>query len=268
MKRTGLIACLSCMFIMLFSMSAFAAGFSVVETTPEDGQKGTAQENMGVKVTFSDAVYEPDNEAANAKCCHLTDPKGKEVKSRVVPSKQDPDLMLVLADVDKPTDIKGATEYTLTIDKGFKSAAGDTLKEDFKVSFTTLDPKNSMIVSMLMMVVMMVVMVVFTKRSLDDNSDQKKKEKEKEKKAEAKPQKFNPYKIAKETGKSVEEVIAEEKRKQEKRDARVRRQEAKDAKVEARKERYREEYRKKHNDNLKVAGPAPISKYSSYKADK
>lgn len=244
MKRIGAILCLALMIVMGTAGIAWGADFSIEKTSPEDGSTGMAVDNMGVKVFFNKDVYDKDNEEANAKLCTLTDPKGKVVPSKVVFSEKSKNEMLVLAHTGKDgqTIIKGKTKYTLTIKEGMKAADGTIMEKGAKVTFETLDPKSTMTVSMVMMGLMVVGMVFFTSREA-------KKQAQGGAKTPKKDDKVNPYKVSKETGKSVEEIVEKDQKRKEKKAAAA----AKKAKG---KQNGKEET---SSDNYRVKGPRPIS---------
>ena len=241
MKRAGVLISLSLLIIMFSTAFASAAPFGVEETSPKNGETGMSVDNMGVKVYFNEDIYSKDNQKANAKRCKLTDPKGKKVPVRTVFNPKEKNIMMVLADTEKGAKIKGSTKYKLTIDSGFVSTKGNIMEKPVTVSFKTLNPQSSMTVSMVMMGVMVVGMIFFTSREA-----KKQAQKDVRKKEEA----VNPYKEAKRTGKSVEEVVAAEQKKKEK-------QAAKD---EAKKKRHKEENKVEiASDNIRVSKPMPIS---------
>ncbi len=258
MKRISAIICLAAfMLAMTMGMASAAGGLTVEEVSPKDGAKNMAMDNMGFKVYFSEDVYSKENKKANAKCCRILDNKGKEVPSIVLFSSKEKNLMMVLADTnDENTKIKGKTKYTVQIDSGFVSAKGNTLAETYESSFTTLNPSSSMKISMAMMGVMVVAMVIATKRGLTDENKRREEQKKKEKKQS---EKVNPYKVAKETGKTVEEVVAE--------------QEKKKAKLEAKRARQKKEKKVEiASDNIRVKKRQPVSaagiNYADFKPKK
>lgn len=263
-KRIGAILILAMVLLFAMTTTAFAAKSSleVVSSNPKDGDTGMAIENMGVKVFFSEDVYSDDNYPANAAKCTLKDENGKKVPSQIVFSKEDPAVMLVLADPNNSkTDIQGNTEYTLTIEKGFVAASGNELAKPYKVTFKTQNPRTSMMISMGMMVAMVAGMVFFTVR------DQKKKTEDTKKKTGYEP--VNPYKEAKRTGKSVEEIVAQNAKKKEK----FEEKEAKEATKKARRDEKAEKEEKAEapaevaDNSLRVPRPRPISEAgSTYKA--
>lgn len=263
-KRIGATLALAMILVLSMAVTAFGTdtALEITNTTPKDGDTGMAIENMGVKVFFSEPVFDKDNAPANIGKCRMTDQDGKKVPTQVVFSEDDPDVMLVLADPNNAnTNIKGKTEYTLTIEEGFVAASGNELPKTVTVSFTTLNPRNSMIISMGMMVAMIGGMIFFTMRDT-----KKKAEEAKNVKKKTGYEAVNPYKEAKRTGKSVEEIVAEEKKKKEKFEAKEAKEAAKKAKQEAEEDDDDDE-EAPDNGNLRVARPRPISEAgSTYKA--
>lgn len=240
MKRIGAIISLALLLVLFSTSFAFAAPFSVEATSPKDGETGMAIDNMGVKVEFSQAVYSDKYEADNTKLCKLVDAKGKTIPIRVVFNPKDTNIVLILADTAKGAVIKGSTKYTLTIGPGFSAADGTLLGKEQVVEFETLNPSTSMTSSMVMMGVMVVGMVYFSSRTA-----KKEAEKSKVKKEEA----VNPYKVAKETGKSVEEIVAMEQKKKEKK-----------SQKEAKKQRHVAENKVEiASSNMRVSKPRPVS---------
>lgn len=211
-KRISAVFCMLAVAFTICAPHALAAGLSIEKTSPKNGEEGVPLENLGVKVRFNQEVYNEDNEKQNEKACKLIDKDGKEVPSTVIFNPKDKDIVLVLADtVDedgKTITADAKSDYKLIIDKTFVGADGQELGKTEEISFTTLDPSSSMKISMLMMLVMVVGMVFASSKAM-------KKQQEKNEPAK-KEEKFNPYKVAKETGKSVAEVIAEENKRKEK----------------------------------------------------
>lgn len=207
MKRVGAIICLTIIMVFTAVGTANADALSVKDIAPKDKETGMALENMGFKVYFNKDVEKKSNRTANKKLCKITDEKGREVPSIVVFDPKNKNVMMVLADTqNKKTKIKGETKYTLKIEKGFRADDGSTM-EEFTSSFQTLNPSTSMKISMGMMVLMFGGMIFFAGR-------EKKREAEKDNPQKVSHKKVNPYKVAKETGKSVEEIVAkDEKRK-------------------------------------------------------
>jgi hypothetical protein len=240
MKKIGAIISLALLLVIFSTSFAFAAPFAVEATSPKDGETGMAIDNMGVKVEFTQAVYSEKYEAENIKQCKLVDAKGKVVPIRVVFNPKETNVVLILADTENGAVIEGSTMYTLTISPEFAAADGTLLGKEEKVKFETLNPSTSVTSSMIMMGLMVVGMVYFTSRTA-----KKEAEKAKIKKDEA----INPYKVAKETGKSVEEIVAMEQKKKEKK-----------SQKEAKKQRHAAENKVEIvSNNMRVSKARPIS---------
>ena len=211
MRRIGAILFSLIMLIMVAAPIANAADFGVTSTSPKDKETGVPLENMGVKVFFNEEVYSKDNEKENAKKCKIIDSDGNEIETIVLFNPKDKKVALVLAKSKdkkgKAITIKPLSNYKLVIEKGFKSAGGTELSKDHSVTFETVNPSTTMKISMGMMALMVVGMVFASSRAMkkDKEADEKKK-----------TEKVNPYKVAKKTGKSVEDVVAAEKKKKEK----------------------------------------------------
>lgn len=248
MKRIGSVVCLVALIITMTASVCFGAqSLKITETYPTDGQKNTTKENMCVKLTFSGDVGNKAVKKANSKCFKITNPDGKEIPTRVFYDPEHSSKVLVLADTSKKLDIKDATEYTLTVSGNVKDSEGNTLGEDQKVTFKTLDQRKGTGVYMAMMFIMFGGMFVFS-------TLQAKKQQEKNTEEKAKELPFNPYKEAKRTGKSVEELIAAHEKEMEKK-------KAKEAKRAARHkvEEDDDDEIEEDNGNYKVKGPRPIS---------
>jgi len=244
MKRIGAIISLVVLLVLLSTSFAFAATFAVTETSPSDGQTGMAIDNMGVKVEFNQPVYSKKYQSSNTALCKLMDAKGKAIPVRVVFNPKEPRVMLVLADTTKKVTITGNTKYSMTVAPEFTAADGSQLGKELKVHFTTLNPSTSMTASMVMMGAMVVGMVFFTSRTA---------KKEAEKAREKKDEPVNPYKVAKETGKSVAEIVAMEQKKKEKKNQK-----------DAKKKRHAAENKVEiASKNMRVSKPRPVSEGGS-----
>lgn len=205
-KRIGASIVLTLLMVMLTTSFAFAGTLEIKDSYPRDGDKGMQVENSGVKLYFNQNMINKENEAANLSCFKFTDEKGKAKPIRVLYSPKEEGLVLVLVDKEA---LESNSAYKLFVSGDVMAASGDTLGEDVTISFNTVDTSSSMKVSMIMMVVMMVGVIWFSSKSM-------KKQEEKAKKEVGVNDKVNPYKVAKETGKSVEEIIEKEKREKEK----------------------------------------------------
>lgn len=261
MKRIGVMVCLVIMAISMLAPACFAANdkaagmpgesnFKIVSSTPENGAKGVSVENLSVKIYFDTNMMPTKNiRKANLKQFKLTDSKGKKVPVKVYYSHKEEGLLMVVSDtVDNDITIKGNTEYTLKIGKDLQAADGTRLGKKETITFKTLDQSKSTTVYMIMMGVMIVGMVFFTSRSA-------KKEAEKQKQANGKHETVNPYKEAKKTGKSVEEIVKKDEERKAKEAAALAKQREADAELE---ESLNPE--KAHvSTNKRVSAPRPIS---------
>lgn len=247
MKKTGRIVCLVMVMLMMASTLCFATegGLKIEQQYPEDGATGTTIDNAGVKIWFNQDV-QPKNDKirkANAESVKLVNEEGKELPTRVIYSPDEEGVMMVLVDSKKQLD--GDMEYTMTIDETFQATSGDLLLGGDKVTFKTLNQKRTMTVNMLLMFVMMAGMMIFATKSTQHD-------KKKEKAASGKHDTVNPYKEAKRTGKSVQEIVAQDQKNKEK-------EAAAKAKRDAKRAKEKEEERREELNIHKVAGPRPIS---------
>lgn len=261
MKRIGVIVCLIIMAISMLAPACFAANdkaagipgesnFKIVSSTPENGAKGVSVENLSVKIYFNTDMMPTKNiRKANLKQFKLVDEKGKKIPVKVYYSHKEEGLLMVVSDtINNDITIKGDTEYTLKIGKDLQSADGTRLGKKESITFKTLDQSKSTTVYMVMMGVMIVGMVFFTSRSA-------KKEAEKKKQTSGRHETVNPYKEAKRTGKSVEEIVKKDEERKAKEAAALAKQREADAELE-------ESMNPKMasvSSNKRVSAPRPIS---------
>lgn len=253
MKRASLIALLASVMIMAASLFSFAASdLTLVSSYPEDGQKNTSMENLGVKLTFSNPINSEEAKKANADKFVIYDEDGKAIPIQVLFSDKNDGLVLVLADIDKGFTAKNNAEYKLVISADVTDNEGNALGKEQTVTFRTYNQRVNNMVNMGMMVIMFGGIMVLSVRQ--NNM----KEEEEPKKDEPKEAAFNPYREAKRTGKSIDEVKAEQAKKEEK-----------EAKKKARRKKKTEEaaHEKKIencaellNNVYHVHAPAPINK--------
>ena len=253
MKRIGAIVCLAALIVTMTASVCFGAqSLKVVKNYPQDGQTNTTKDNMCVKLWFNNDMDGKDMEKINKDCFSITDPKGKKIPIKVYYNNpKDKKQLMVLADTAKintTKDILDNTKYTLTISGKLQDKAGNTLGEDQKVSFTTLNQGQSTKIYMIMMVVMMGGMFIFSSRQMKKQAAKQQEE------GKIKEEPFNPYKEAKKTGKSVDEVIAIHEKEMAKKAA-------KEAKKASRKNNDDDDddYEDEDNGNYKVKGPKPVS---------
>ena len=250
MKRGTLIAVLAAIMVMMSAAASFAAGgLELVSSYPEDGQTNTSMENLGVKLTFSNPINSEEAKKVDTAKFRIVDEDGENVPVDVLFSEKEDGLVLVLADIDKGFVAKNNAEYTLTIDAGLVDNAGNTMDTAKTIKFKTYNQKANTIVNMAMMFVMFGGIMVLTMRQNNKKEEEEVKDEPKEA--------FNPYKEAKRTGKSVEEIQAEQAKK-----------EAKLAKKKARKKKGDDEEQEKKIENCAqylnnvyhVHAPAPTNK--------
>jgi methionine-rich copper-binding protein CopC len=253
MKKVSLIAVLTSLMILAASAFSFAAGeLTLVSSYPEDGQKNTSMENLGVKLKFSGPINSKEAKATDADKFAIYDEDGKVVPTKILFSDKNDGLVLVLADPDEGFSAKNNSEYKLVIDEGVVDNDGNVLGEEKTVTFKTYNQRVNNMVNMAMMFIMFGGIMFFSVRQQNNQ-----KEDEESKKDAPKEAAFNPYKEAKKSGKSLEEVKAEQAKKEEK-----------EAKKKARKKKKTEEQPEKKIDNCAellnnvyhVHAPAPVSK--------
>ena len=266
MKRIGALVCLMIMMVSVLAPAAFATeeantqktGFAIESSIPHDKDEGVSVENLAVKIQFNKDVMPTSKaiENKNAKQFKLTDKNGKNVPIKVYYSDKEQGLLMVVSNVRSKearktnSIIQGDMKYTLTIGKNLQAADGSKLGQAETITFKTLDQQKSTKVYMILMAVMMVGMIVFTSKSA-------KKEAEKQSKESGKSQTVNPYKEAKRTGKSVEEIVAKDRERKAKEAEALAKRKAADA--ELIEELKREASEEVVSSNKRVAGPRPIS---------
>lgn len=205
MKRLGAIISLTLLIVMLSTSFAFASTLELVTSYPENGDGGFQIENTGVKLYFNEDVLNKDNEAVNNKAITILNSKGKKMPTKTFYSAKEEGLVLVLIEGILETDSK----YTLKVTEKFLAANGDPLEKPITITFKTRDTSKDMTVNMIMMGIMFVGVLIFSSRNM-------KKQMAKEQEERAKEAKVNPYKVAKETGKSVQEVVEKDLKEKEK----------------------------------------------------
>ena len=252
MKRVSLIAILTAVMIMAASVMCFADDeLKLVSSYPEDGQKNTSMENLGVKLTFSNPINSDEARKIDESKFSIVDEEGEKVPVKVLFSDKNDGLVLVVADVDEGFIAKNNCEYTLTIDAGLVDNDGNELAKAQTVSFRTYNQRVNNMVNMAMMFIMFGGIMFLTMRQ------NKQKEEEAQDKKEEPKEAFNPYREAKRTGKSVEEVKAEQAKKEEKEAKRKARKKKKD---EAPAEKKIENCAQYLNNVYHVHAPAPVNK--------
>lgn len=257
MKKAGRILSLVIILVILTSLFCFAAAaeegkqsevkgsLNLLDTYPKDGSKGASIENMSVKLYFDSKFTEKVLKKNNDGAIQLIGPDGQKLPTRVLYAPKEEGVVLVIVDNDKDGKIitgEGNSEYTLKVSGLFRDDYGNTLGEDKTIKFTTLNQRVNNMVNMAMMFVMFGAIMVISMRGA-------KKEAQKQQAAK-KDDKVNPYKEAKRTGKSVEEIVEQDKKNK-----------ARQAEKAARKaEREADDYDDSPEDGIyRVKAPRPIS---------
>ena len=225
MKRLGTILCLSLIIVLLATSVSFASGLTLGSSFPEEGNSALTPQNVAIKLVFSEKISDPASIKANAGLFSIVDENGKPVKFEPLynEEKYPNEVWLQITET-----LIQNTSYTVTVKEGLQSSSGNTLDEAVVLHFSTRNTEADNKGYMVLMAIMIAGMVVFT--ILDTKRKEKKESAEK-----ATDQKVNPYKEAKRTGKSVEEIVARtEKQKTQaaKRKAKVARIKSAEEKVE------------------------------------
>lgn len=243
-KSIGAVVALVLLLVMMTTSFGFAGTLKLEDSYPRDGDKGMQVENSGVKLYFNQNMIAKNNIKENQDSFKLTDSKGKALPIRVIYSPKEKGLVLVL--LDNQTLLSDST-YKLSISKEVMAASGDKLAKDQTITFSTVDTSSAMKANMAMMGIMVVGVIWMSSRAA-------KRQVEKDQEENAMDEKVNPYKLAKETGKSVEEIVAKDQKEKEKQ---RRKQEKKQAKEE---EQWEDDDQddQAFNDNKRVKGPRPI----------
>ncbi len=254
MKKKSLIAVAAALMVMLGTVmvSADAGDFKLVSSYPEDGQKNTSIENVGVKLRFNRSLSGDAAQKNNENCVKIVDKKGKEIPIKVMASKNEEGLLLVLGDNnDENFNVENNAEYELIISGDLMDDNGDRLGKDTTITFQTFNQQLNTMINMGMMIIIFGGITVMTIRNANQARDDKEKKTDKNASAS-----FNPYHEAKKSGKTVEEVIEEHKK-----------QEEKAAKKKSKKNKEESDYVKDYQLKLSeilpnvysVAAPKPIS---------
>lgn len=237
MKKTIRVLSLVMVLVMVLGMGMAMAdapgnqtggAFQLLSTYPKDGAVETSMENMGVKLYFNKEMTTEKLGESNKDNFTLVDPDGNKLPLRVLYAPKEEGVVLVLLDTAKIPEgvkIQANAEYTLNISADVVDDNGDVLGTPAKITFTTQNQTRNNLVNTILMFVMMGGMIVFTmKGSLGKNKDDDDK-----KKKDNGP--VNPYKEAKRTGKSVEEIVAKDMAKKDKAALREQKEAEKEAKM-------------------------------------
>ena len=244
MKKAGLILSLSMILILLQASVCFAGTLKIDKTYPKDGTGGYQPLNMCVTLYFNQDVALEKNQSANNKCFKIVDEKGKAQDITVLYHPEETGKVMVL--LKNP--LKENSSYKFTVAKGFQSSEGELLPATHVVDFKTRDTSNDTKVYMVLTLIMFGGMMFFTMKSA-------KKQAEKEEVAKKGSEKVNPYKVAKETGKPVEEIVEKDQR----RKAKEQQKRQKDSSRRAGGASKDQDTGKIDDGNYRVKGKKPIS---------
>lgn len=248
MKKAGIILSLTILMILMSFSFCFASGLELLDSYPKDGSNDARPENFLVKLYFNEDVSSQEMQTDNESEFRFTDAKGKELPIKALYDEKKPKEIWVLVEKVLESD----SEYTLHISGDLETANGDTLGQDKTITLKTRNVSTDNNVNMGLMGVMMVGMIVFT--SLSAKRQLKKQEEEEIAKSEAK---VNPYKVAKETGKSVEDVVAKTEKEKEK--ARAQAQKKNKGKPDSQAKVKVDSDDDTAKDTRRVTGPRPIA---------
>lgn len=222
MKRIGKILSLAMIICMLATSFCFADTLTLENSYPADGSTGASIENLGVKLEFGGNMSASKAGKVNKDVFKLTDDEGNELPIRVLYPPKEAGIVLVLFDQNKSADIKvkGNSEYTLSISGELVDDNGNALGEDQTITFKTLNQNANTMINMVLMFVMFGGMMLFSTKSAKKAAE--------EAKAREREAKVNPYREAKRTGKSVEEIVEQTEKDKAKRAAKEARKAAKE----------------------------------------
>lgn len=207
MKRAGIILSLTIMMILMSFSFCFASGLELLDSYPKDGSNDARPENFLVKLYFNEVMSSDKVQQENENAFRFTDSKGKELETRILYDSKRPKEIWVLVEKTLQSD----ASYKLQVSGDLTDADGDTLGQDKTITLKMRNTATDNNVNMGMMGVMMVGMIFYS--SISAKRQVKKQEEEEALKSDAK---VNPYKVAKETGKSVEDVVAKTNKEKEK----------------------------------------------------
>ena len=253
-KRTLSVILITLMTIMMSTAFAFAGDgdLQLVSSYPEDGQKNTSIENVGVKLQFATDVDSDEALAANTEHVKIVDKDGNQLPLKVLAKGKQ---VLVLGDSTADDySVESNAEYKLVIDPEFRDNDGNTIGTETTLTFQTFNQKVNNYINMAMMFVMFGGIMFATVRQQAQQAEGGNDKKDEKAQTASK----NPYKEAKRTGKSVEEIVAAESERKEKVNAKAEKQAAKEEAIRE-KLRVKLGYDKPLPNVYKVKAPAPVS---------
>jgi hypothetical protein len=196
--------------LFLATAPCFAEGLKLVNNYPEEGSKTSPPTNLGIKLFFDNNVTALELREQNESYFKLWDDEGKSVPLEILYTETDPNYILAIAEPEDAKQGLGSDrEYRFEIAQELQAIDGSTLDAPEFITFRTRNTSRDMNINMALMGVMVVGMLAFSTISM-------RRQAKKTAASEVKDQKVNPYRVAKETGKSVSEVIAQEEKKKKK----------------------------------------------------
>ncbi len=250
MRKIGQILSLAVMLVIMQASLCFGGtGLIIEDTYPKDGSGGFQPANMGVTLYFNQDVASETNRAENDKLFKIVDQEGVAQPFMVLYHPEEEGKVMVLL---KET-LKVNSDYKFTISPGFTATSGDVLEKEMVISFKTRDTSNDTTVYMILTAIMFAGIMIFSMRSA-------KKEAEKQAAAKKGPEKVNPYKVSKETGKPVHEVVEKDKKRKEKEQEKKAREEAK---KQSRASNTHKNTAENSNGNYRVKAASPASRVGS-----
>ncbi len=196
-RKYGLAAILI-LALLLSTSVCFAGGLSLESSSPEAGSNSTTLQNVAVKLRFNEPISAESTQQANAGCFSMQDSEGNALTlTPTYDAKKYPNEVWLIV----KEELTSKTEYSVQIDASMVSDAGNTLGSTETIVFQSRNTSHDNNINMLLMVVMMGAILVF---GVFDTKRQVRKAMEMKGEVES----VNPYKEAKRTGRSVEDIVA------------------------------------------------------------
>jgi hypothetical protein len=210
MKRFAGIVVTVLFTLFLSTAPCFAEGLNLISNYPEEGGHSSPPTNLGIKLFFDNNVSARELREQNKTCFKLLDDEGKSVPLEVLYKDADPNYILVIAEPeDARAGLGSDREYRFEIAQELQALDGSTLDAPEFITFRTRNTAMDTNINMALMGVMVVAMLGFSVISM-------RRQAKKSAASQEKAQKVNPYKVSKETGKSVTDIVAQEDKKKQK----------------------------------------------------
>ncbi len=198
MRSIGRIVSLVAIIGLIAINISYAGSLTLEDSFPTEGKSNLNPQNVAVKLIFSEKISNPATAVKNKNSFAIEDEEGKAVNFEPLynEDKYPNEVWLQINDA-----LEQNTKYKVTVFSGMVSDGGNVLEEDLELNFATrnteADSKGYMMLMLVMVGGMMVFTVVDARRKVKKETAQKKTD-----------DKVNPYKEAKKTGKSVEDIVA------------------------------------------------------------